>query len=150
MPENKKYDIFINYRRKDGKQYAKILQLELEKRGFSVFLDYDELEDGVFGDSIKEAIASAPVFIIVLTNHYLERSMMPNSWIWEEVKRAIDLNKHIIPINPDGIFDGKIPEGTPEGLIRIIQEIQHSTIDFGELFRESMGKNISLNCSNGF
>ena len=50
------YDIFISYRRDGGAQYARILQLELEKRGYRVFLDYEELTDGVFGDNIKKAI----------------------------------------------------------------------------------------------
>ena len=31
------YDIFISYRRDGGAQYARILQLELEKRGYRVF-----------------------------------------------------------------------------------------------------------------
>ena len=51
-----KYDIFISYRRTGGAQYARILQLMLSQRGFKVFLDYDELKDGVFGKRIKAAI----------------------------------------------------------------------------------------------
>ena len=43
----KKYDIFISYRRDDGAQYARILQLELEKYHYNVFLDYEELTDGI-------------------------------------------------------------------------------------------------------
>ena len=56
------YDVFISYRREDGAQYARILQLELEKRGYRVFLDYEELTDGVFGDEIKEAIKGGREF----------------------------------------------------------------------------------------
>ena len=43
-----KYDIFISYRRTDGAQYARILQLMLAQRGYKVFIDYDELTDGKF------------------------------------------------------------------------------------------------------
>lgn len=52
----RKYDIFISYRREDGAQYARIVQLLLEHEGFSVFLDYEELKDGQFGDKIENAI----------------------------------------------------------------------------------------------
>ena len=134
-----KYDIFISYRRQDGKQYAKILQLELEKRGYKVFLDYDELVDGVFGDDIREAISSAPVFMMVLTPLYLERSMMDDSWVREEIRLAVQQNKHIIPVNPDKAFNG-IPSGTPPEIASLVKTIQHSDINFGELFRESMNK----------
>jgi hypothetical protein len=39
-----RYDIFISYRRESGKNYARILKPELEKRGFQdrIFLDFDE------------------------------------------------------------------------------------------------------------
>ena len=37
---NEKYDVFISYRRVGGKDYARTLKPELEKRGFRVFLDF--------------------------------------------------------------------------------------------------------------
>ena len=40
---NKSYDIFISYRRSDGKLLARLLKESLEKRGYRVFLDMDEL-----------------------------------------------------------------------------------------------------------
>ena len=38
-----KYDVFISYRREDGKEYARQIQLKLENYGYSVFLDVEEL-----------------------------------------------------------------------------------------------------------
>ena len=43
------YDIFISYRRDDGRQYARLVEKELKSQGFRVFLDYEELKDGIFG-----------------------------------------------------------------------------------------------------
>lgn len=63
-----KYDIFISYRREGGAQYARILQLMLQQRGYKVFLDYDELTDGAFSEHIKTAINEAPIFMLVLSN----------------------------------------------------------------------------------
>ena len=137
------YDIFISYRREDGAQYARILQLELEKRGYRVFLDYEELTDGVFGDEIKDAIKVAPVFIMVLTPQYLVRSMEEGSWVREEISLAIDLQRHLIPVDPDKRFNG-IPENTPQNIADIVSNHQHSTIDFGQ----ALGVTIDLMVKN--
>ena len=127
----RKYDIFISYRRDDGAQYARILQLQLEKREYKVFLDYEELTDGVFGDNIKEAIKEAPIFLMVLTPKYLERSMEADSWVREEIELAIKNNKHFIPVDPDHQFNG-IPTGTPSSIAKVVGTHQHSAIDFGQ------------------
>lgn len=127
----KKYDIFISYRNADGAQYARILQLELEKYHYKVFLDYDELKDGVFGEDITDAIRSATVFIMVLTPEYLTRTMEDNSWITKEIRLAIESKKHFIPVNPDRKFNG-IPKDTPEDIAAVVNDNQHSSIDFGQ------------------
>lgn len=61
------YEIFISYRREGGQEYARPLALELEKRGYKVFFDLDELKDGKFDKYIKDAIKVAPVFISILS-----------------------------------------------------------------------------------
>jgi len=128
---DKKYDIFISYRNADGAQYARILQLELEKYHYKVFLDYDELTDGVFGKDIADAIRSATVFIMVLTPEYLTRTMEDDSWITKEIRLAIESKKHFIPVNPDRKFNG-IPKDTPEDIAAVVNDNQHSSIDFGQ------------------
>lgn len=140
---DRKYDIFISYRRDDGAQYARILQLELEKRGYHIFLDYEELTDGVFGDDIKEAIRQASVFMMVLTPLYLTRSMEQDSWVREEIELAIAEEKHFIPVDPDRSFKG-VPDGTPDGIAQIVSNHQHSTIDFGQ----ALGATVDLMVRN--
>lgn len=95
------YDIFISYRRTTGAQYARIIQLMLAQRGYKVFLDYDELKDGVFGKRIKAAINEAPVFILMLSKGALERCSQEGDWVREEILLAMQEGKKIIPINPD-------------------------------------------------
>lgn len=125
-----RYDIFISYRSEDGAQYARILQMQLEKTGYRVFLDYDELKRDRFGDDIALAIKSAPIFLMVLTPLYLERCKEDGNWIKREIDLAIEGKKHFVPINPDRRF-----KGTPEGITAIIADVienyQHSIIDFG-------------------
>ena len=126
-----KYDIFISYRRDGGAQYARILQLMLIQRGYKVFLDYDELKDGVFSDKIRVAIKEAPIFMLVLSNGSMARCANEGDWVREEISLAVEQNKHIIPVNPDNGFDG-FPDQMPKNLRETIGSHQHSEINFGQ------------------
>lgn len=127
-----KYDIFISYRRVGGAQYARIIQLMLSQRGYTVFLDYDELTDGKFGDHIQEAIKEAPIFMLVLSKEALVRCKNENDWVRREIQLAISEGKHIIPINPDNSFDG-IPTDIPDDIKEAVEAHQHSDINFGQM-----------------
>lgn len=127
----KKYDIFISYRRVGGAQYARILQLMLTQRGYKVFLDYDELTDGKFGDHIQEAIKEAPIFILVLSKEALVRCKNDGDWVRREIQLAITECKHIILVNPDNTFDG-IPDGIPDDIKDEVSTHQYSEINFGQ------------------
>lgn len=146
MADNR-YDIFISYRRDGGAQYARILQLELEKRGYKVFLDYEELTDGVFGDNIKEAIREAPVFMMVLSAHYLDRCKNEGDWVREEILLAIKQQKHFIPINPDNSFDG-ISADIPEDIKQLVGSHQHSEVNFGQLLGASIDRMVKSRIAN--
>ena len=134
-----RYDIFISYRRVGGAQYARILQLMLIQRGYKVFLDYDELTDGVFSDKIRVAIKEAPVFMLVLSSGSMNRCANEGDWVLKETMFAVKQQKHIIPINPDNGFDG-FPDGMPEKLKEAIGSRQYSEISFGQ----ALGATIDL------
>ena len=138
-----KYDIFISYRRDGGAQYARILQLMLIQRGYKVFLDYDELTDGVFSDKIRAAIKDAPVFMLVLSGGAMQRCVNEGDWVREEITLAVQQQKHIVPVNPDNGFDG-FPEGMPQELKNSIGSHQHSEISFGQ----ALGATIDLMIKN--
>lgn len=126
-----KYDIFISYRRDGGAQYARILQLMLTQRGYKVFLDYDELTDGKFGEHIQDAIKEAPIFMLVLSKQALVRCKNEGDWVRREIQLAITEGKHIIPVNPDNSFDG-IPDDIPTDIKDEVGTHQHSDINFGQ------------------
>ncbi len=143
-----KYDIFMSYRRDGGAQYARILQLMLHQRGYKVFLDYDELTDGVFGENIKKAIKEAPVFMLVLSEKSMLRCVNEDDWLRQEILLAIKEGKHLVPINPDNKFDG-IPSDSDDKVIpkEIRENIyyhQHSEIGFGQ----TLGVTIDLMIRN--
>lgn len=141
--ERQKYDIFISYRRDGGAQYARILQLMLIQRGYMVFLDYDELTDGIFSDKIRAAIKEAPVFMLVLSAGSMQRCANEGDWVREEMTLAIQQKKHIVPVNPDNNFDG-FPEDMPPELKEYIGSHQHSEISFGQ----ALGATIDLMIKN--
>lgn len=131
------YDIFISYCREDGVQYAHILQLELQNRGYHVFLDHDELTDGIFGEKRCKAIEEASIFIAILSPHYLDRCTSEHDWVRGELLLAIKLNKYFIPINPDNKFLG-IPAGIPDEIVELIERHQQSGISFGQYMNASI------------
>lgn len=125
------YDIFISYRRDGGAPYARILQLMLTQRGYDVFLDYDELTDGVFGEHIKTAIKNSSVFMLVLSANSMDRCVNEGDWVRQEIKLALDEGKQIIPVDPDNTFNG-IPEGAPEFIDKVVNSYSRSEIHFGQ------------------
>lgn len=136
-----KYDVFISYRRDGGREFARSIKAGLELRGYSVFLDFDELKDGIFDDRILEAIEAAPVFLFILSSHSLDRCAEEGDWVRKEVEYAYSLGRHIIPVNKDGAFDG-LPDDLPPVLSEVFSHNQYSDIMLGQLFEASMEKMI--------
>lgn len=134
-----KYDIFISYRREGGNHTARTIKTELERRGYSVFLDFDELTDGVFDTRVLDAISSAPIFMIILSPHALDRCINENDWVRKEIEFAVKKGKHIIPVNPDSEFKDSL-ENLPELISEAVGRNQHSEIMLGSLFRKSVDK----------
>lgn len=139
MANNNKYHIFISYRSEDGAQYARILQMQLEKTGYRVFLDYDELKRDRFGEDITHAIQSAPIFLMVLTPLYLQRCKEDGNWIKREIDLAIEGKKHFVPLNPDHKFNG-IPDGLSPQIADVVENYQHSIVDFGQTLKATFNQ----------
>lgn len=126
-----KYDIFISYRREGGAQYARTLQLMLEKKGYKVFLDYDELKDEKFSPQIEAAIENSTIFMILLTKGSMARCVNDGDWVRREIEIAVKNKKRIVPVNPDGTYDG-MPDNAPQVIKNAIEDTQHSEVNFGQ------------------
>lgn len=140
----KKYDIFISYRRIDsegktsGRDIARTIKLELEKRGFNVFFDYSEIKDSVFESIIIPAVRQSKYFILVLSKDALVRCANSGDWVRREINEAIVSGCKIIPISPDGQFSGW-PSSLPNELQDICM-IHVSEVALGSLFEKSIDK----------
>ena len=139
---HKEYDIVISYRRVGGADKARILKTELEARGYKVFLDFDELKDGVFDKRIMDAIDSSPIFMFLLTPNSLERCLNDDDWVRKEIEYAVDNHKHFIPINPDCTFTS-LPAGLSAKVMAGLGQHQFSDVMFGQLFKASINELIS-------
>ena len=133
------YDIFISYRRATGKNFARIIKPELEKRGFRVFLDFDELKDGVFDKRIMDAIKDSPIFLMILSKGALDRCVNEGDWVREEILYASEHDKHIVPVEVDKSFR-EIPEEVPQDVRNVLGAHQFSQVDTESLLEVSMEK----------
>lgn len=135
-----KYDIFISYRRDDGQQHARLIEKELKSRGYNVFLDYEELDKGLFDEKIVGAIASSKIFLMVLTPLYLSRCNREVDWVRKEIQLAIAQKKELVPVVPDGLFK-EIPEeqkeGLPEDIKDVIDRVQRTEVFMGQMMKPS-------------
>ena len=132
-----KYDIFISYRREGGDKYARTIQQALEKQ-YRVFLDFDELKDGVFDQRIIDAISESPVFLLILSRGALDRCVNEDDWVRQEILHASKCGCHIVPVTiVDDDFDG-LPASLPKELLRAVCQHQFSELQMKTLFKASM------------
>lgn len=136
---NSKYQIFLSYRREDGQLLARMLKESLARKGYRVFLDMDELQDGVFDERILDALDEAPIYMLLMTEQCFSRCGEENDWVRREIERAIDKGKVIVPVNPDRQFK-QFPADIPEHIRNGLKVYQHSALDTGLLYQESVDK----------
>ena len=134
-----RYHIFLSYRREDGKDLARTLKETLVGKDYRVFLDMDELQDGVFDERILEAIEEAPIYMLIMTKHCFDRCHNADDWVRQELEYAIKKGKVIIPINPDRQFVG-YPDSMPQYLKDSLKSHQYSAVDTEQLYQESIDK----------
>ncbi len=102
MNSNNKYDIFISYRRFDskgrtsGRDIARTIKLELEKRGYKVFFDYSELKDNEFENIILPAVRNSKALLFILSEDSLVRCANEGDWVRREIYTAIETGVKII------------------------------------------------------
>jgi|TARA_Y100000310_G_scaffold283604_2_gene305708 membrane-associated phospholipid phosphatase len=107
--------VFISYRREKGSNLARIVSVELERRGVSCFLDVDDLGAAHFDERLLRAIESSPNFILILAPGSLDRCSNDDDWLRLEISHALKHRANIVPIMVD---DFRFPdsESLPEDL----------------------------------
>jgi len=97
-----RYDIFISYARRDGKDYAVKLRDQLRQLDFSCFLDFDELPAGnSLNNTLRRALRRSATLVVVGT----ERAVK-SRYVELEVGEFTRTNRAIIPIDIEGSLAG--------------------------------------------
>jgi len=118
--------IFISYRRDDGSDTAQLLQSHLQKMfgEDNVFLDVDTIKAGEkFPDSLKNAVSSAKVVIVMVGNNWKgidpkgNRMLQEEDWVRKELELALsDEKKKIFPLFVKGATPSKAFDELPASL----------------------------------
>ena len=119
--QNKKYDVFVSYRRSTGSQLASLLKVHLQLKGLSVFLDVAELGSGKFDKALLTTISNSRNVLLVLTPQSLDRCVgdtMVQDWVHREILCALDSKVHVVPVM-DPLFKWPVETTLPEGLQRL-------------------------------
>ncbi len=139
VPQKIDVDIFISYRRVDGRDYARNIMQALKISGYpKVFFDYNSLRDGVFNTQILDAIYSCNDFILVISPLALKNCGREGDWVTKEIRMALKYKKKIIPVVIEDTFTGW-PTDFPKDLSSI-KDIQFHKLMTDEYFEDSIEK----------
>ncbi len=135
------YDIFLSYRRKDASGHSNVavsrtIKYAFEHHGYEVFFDFTDCTDGYFAEKILPAIRTCRYFVLVLTKGCLDRCKDKGDWLRREIEEALKFNRTIIPITPEGEFDGW-PDNMPEA-VKALDGLQITTIHMDGFFEANM------------
>ncbi len=88
------FDAFISYGRVDSKEFAIRLQTNLNKHGFQVWFDFNDIPLAVdFQNQIDDGIEKAHNFLFIISPHSVN-----SRYCRKEIELAIKFNKRIIPL----------------------------------------------------
>ncbi len=139
VPQNIDVDIFISYRRVDGRDYARNIMQGLKIVGYpKIFFDFNSLRDGVFNTQILDAIYSCKDFILVISPLALKNCGREGDWVAKEIRTALKYGKKIIPIVIEDTFKDW-PADFPTDLAPI-KDIQFHKLKTDEYFEDSINK----------
>ncbi len=111
----KKYDIFISYRRDGGESTAHTIKESLSQKGYRVFYDVESMRSGKFNEQLLDTIKDCNDVLFICSPGATERCKNEGDWVRCELECAIDNKKNIIPVMTRG-FQWPEPESLPPKL----------------------------------
>lgn len=121
----KRYDIFISYRREGGYETAKHLYDLLTRDGYRVSFDLDTLRNGDFDTELLSRIEQCKDFVLIVNSNAFERTLDPTfpkekDWLRCELAYALEKKKNIIPIFLAG--SNGFPDGLPSDVAAVVKK----------------------------
>ncbi|HEY7618248.1 MAG TPA: TIR domain-containing protein [Solirubrobacteraceae bacterium] len=98
-------DVFVSYSRRDS-AYVHRLVGALQKHGKDVWVDVEGIRDAeVFPEALRRAVEGSDAFVFVISPDSVH-----SPFCEQEVDRAAELNKRIVPLALRAVPDAEIPE----------------------------------------
>lgn len=134
--KQKKYDIFISYRR-SSYDTANLIATRLKSVGYSVFFDMETLRSGKFNEQLYNVIENCIDFLLVLPPGALDRCVNEDDWVRLEIQHAMAHKKNIIPVMLNGF---QWPKTMPEGMEELCkyQALTASPIEYFDMAMERL------------
>ena len=120
---DEKFDVFISYRRSDGKDLARQVKQYLDSRRIRAYLDTEDMIDGEYFDTqLKKRVVEAAAYVLIATPEVFQfrpETETEKDWVLEEMRTALREQKNapytrkVIPFVPYGTA---IPDTLPTGL----------------------------------
>ena len=129
--------VFISYRRDGGSALARLIRTELQRFGWSVFLDVEDLGCGRFDDRLLWEVARANCVVVLLTAGSLDRCQDSKDWLRREVGHAIKKQRGIVPLLDSGFTFGSLDDA-PEEIAELARRngVKYSHVHFEESVRQ--------------
>lgn len=132
----RKYDVFISYRRQGGEQTARIICDRLTDAGYNVFFDVEALRSGAFNTKLYSVIDECRDVVVVLSQNSLDRCINEDDWVRLEIAHALKAGKNVIPVFLRGF---EFPETLPENIAQLkYQNGLEANSDFFDAFIDKL------------
>jgi formylglycine-generating enzyme required for sulfatase activity len=115
---------------------ARLVRDSLQRRGYTAFMDVEDLRSGPFNTALFGEIESAADVIVILTPGSLDRCGTEGDWLRLEVAHAIQKKKNIVPVMARGFAWPREP--LPDDLAALPG--YNGLAPSHEFFEASMGK----------
>ena len=115
--------VFISYRRENGRDVARNIYERLSLLGFATFFDYDSMRNGKFNDQIYKAIDQADDFVLILSKNALDRCNNEGDWVRTEIEYALNKKRNIVLLATEDFIN--FPKDMPDSIasLRLINFI---------------------------
>ena len=152
------YDVFISYRRSDGRKTAEALYKYLTTKGLRVFWDIEKMEYGeAFPMQLEQAIVRAPTYVLVVTEdvfRFRQETETEKDYVRHEIRTALKAaegrkeERPLCILDPvDGYFPNK--DQLP-GDVRDIADVHRIPLEENqeEAFQKVLALATRVTCSN--
>lgn len=116
MGSEKKYDVFISYRRNGGEGIARSLYDRLTGRGYSVAYDRESLNAGRYDGQLMRMLYTSKDVVVILDPDVFKRQLPQNGMFQKEIAHALCSEQNVIPLMMDGFEFPKDSSKLPEDI----------------------------------